>query len=97
MCTIIGLPLGIIGLVLYGVAIYLSQIPVSLLIGKLIIMQKKEPDSIGSMIGALALGLVILLVLGLIPVIGWIINLLVIIFGLGALVTSEVRLRSGEE
>ena len=98
MITVIGLPLGIISLILWGVALYLSQIPVALLLGRLIIRQNRELDSKGIMIGALALGLFVLFVLRLIPIVGWIIGLLVIAFGLGTLITSigTVRFESVE-
>ena len=46
------------------------------------------------MIGALALGLAILLVLGLIPYVGGLVMLLTIIFGLGSLVVSVARSRA---
>ncbi|MFH0847678.1 MAG: hypothetical protein V1894_06485 [Chloroflexota bacterium] len=89
MITVIGLPLGLISLVLYGIAVYLSQIPVGLLIGRLIIRQNRELGSRGLVIGALALGLLILLLLRLLPFIGWITGLLTVVFGLGTLVTSR--------
>jgi len=92
--TIIGLPVGLIALVLYGIAVYLSQIPVGFLIGRLIIRRNGEIESRGLMIGALALGLAILLVLGLIPYIGGLVMLLTIIFGLGSLVVSVMRSRA---
>ena len=93
MITVIGLPLGIISLVLWGIALYLSQIPVALLLGRLIIRQNRELDSTGMMIGALALGLLVLFVLRLTPIIGWIVGLLIIVFGLGTLVSSIGTMR----
>ena len=92
MITVVGLPLGLISLVLYGIAIYLSQIPVALLIGRLIIRPRGEMDSQGLLIGAFALGLAILFLLRLIPFIGWFIGLLVVVFGLGSLITSTTRI-----
>jgi hypothetical protein len=91
MITVIGLPLGLISLVLYGIALYLAQIPIALLIGRLIIRQNRELGSKGMMIGALALGLVILFLLRLIPFVGWIVGLLTIVFGLGSLITAYRR------
>lgn len=91
MITVIGIPLGIISLVLWGIAIYLSQLPVALLIGRLIIKQNQELESKGLMIGALALGLFLLLVLRLIPFIGWVVGLLTVVFGLGTLITAARR------
>jgi hypothetical protein len=45
------------------------------------------------MIGALALGLVILTLLRLIPYLGFWIGLAVVLFGLGAVLVSETTLR----
>jgi hypothetical protein len=91
MITVIGLPVGLISLALYGIAVYLSQIPVALLIGRLVIRQNRELESKTLMIGALALGLFILLLLRLIPFIGWLVALLTVVFGLGTLVTAVRR------
>ena len=91
MISIIGIPLGLIALVLYGIALYLSQIPVGLLIGRLIIRQNRPIESRGLMIGALALGLLILIVLASIPVVGWIFGLATILLGLGALITASIK------
>ena len=94
IATVIGLPVGLIALALYGIAIYLSQIPVALLIGRLIIRQSRELESKGLMVGALALGLAILLILSLIPFVGWLVWLFTAMFGLGTLVTSVRRFRA---
>ncbi len=93
-CTVIGLPVGIIALVLYGIAIYLSQIPVALCIGRLIIGRFREVESSGIMVGSLATGLAILTVVRLIPVIGFLVGLATAIFGLGSLVSSRITLRA---
>jgi hypothetical protein len=92
--TIIGLPVGLIALVLYGIAVYLSQIPVGFLIGRLILKRNGEIESRGLFIGALALGLAILLVLGLIPYVGGLVMLLTIMFGLGSLIVLVARSRA---
>jgi len=84
--TLIGIPLALIGLVLYGIAIYLSQIPVALLIGLLIIKRSTVIESKGLLIGALAVGLVILVILRWIPFAGFWFGLAAVLFGLGTLV-----------
>ena len=93
-CTVIGLPAGIISLVLYGIAIYLSQIPVALCIGRLIIGRFREVESKGIMVGTLATGLAILAILGCIPIIGFIVGLATAIFGLGSLISSQIKVRT---
>ncbi len=92
--TVIGIPVGLIALAVYGIAIYLSQIPVALLIGRLIIRRSTEMESKGLLVGALALGLVILGILRLIPFLGFWVGLATALFGLGAVVVSEKRLQA---
>lgn len=92
--TVIGIPVGLIALALYGIAIYLSQIPVALLIGRLIIRRSTDVESKGLLVGALALGLVILVILRLIPFLAFWVGLATALFGLGAVVVSERRLRT---
>jgi len=92
--TIIGIPLGLIALALWGIAIYLAQIPVGLFIGRWIIGHFRSVEGKAIMVGALALGLVILRLLRLIPHLGFFIGLAVILFGLGAVVVSERRRRA---
>jgi hypothetical protein len=92
--TIVGIPLGLIALALWGIGLYLAQIPVSLFIGRLIIGRFRGVEGKAIMVGALALGLIILALLGLIPYVGFFIALAVTIFGLGAVVVSERRRRA---
>jgi len=91
--TIIGIPVGLITLALWGIAMYLAQIPVGLFIGRWIVAHFREVDGKAITVGTLALGLVILKLLRLIPHLGFFIGLAVIIFGLGAVVASERRRR----
>ncbi len=91
--TVIGIPLGLIGLTLWGIAIYLSQIPVGLFIGRWIIGYFREVETKGILVGAFTSGLLILSLLRLIPYLGFAIGLATVLFGLGALLVSERRLR----
>jgi len=92
--TIIGIPVGLIALVLYGIALYVAQIPVGLLIGRLIIDRFRVVEGKAIMVGALALGLAILKLLSLIPYFGIVVGLAVVIFGLGAAVAAERKRRA---
>jgi cytoskeletal protein CcmA (bactofilin family) len=92
--TIIGISAGVIALVLYGIGLYLAQIPVGLLVGRWIIGRFSVVESKAAMVGALALGLVILKLLSLIPYFGFVIGLAVVIFGLGAIVAAERKQRA---
>ncbi len=97
--TIIGLPIGLMALALWGIAIYLAQIPVGLFLGQWIISYFGElKDSKGFMIGALAVGLLIIKLLTLVPHLGFFIGLTVTLFGLGAVVVNarKQRVKVGE-
>ncbi len=92
--TIIGLPLGLITLVLYGITLCLTQLFAGLFIGQLIIGSSGEVVSKGALVGALALGLAILSLLRLIPYLDFVIGLATVLFGLGAILVSERKLRA---
>ena len=93
LITVVGVPVALIGLTVYGIGIYLSQIVVGLFIGYWIIGYFRGVESRGILIGALALGFAILTLLKLIPYVGFPLWLATALFGLGALVVSERRLR----
>jgi len=92
--TIIGLPLGLITLVLYGIALYLTQLFAGLFIGQLITGSSRKAVSKGALVGALVLGLAILNLLTLIPYLDFVIGLATVLFGLGAILVSERKLRA---
>lgn len=87
--TVIGLPLGVIAFLLWGILLYLSQMPVSLFIGHLILGRDRPLETKGFMIGCLALGLLILWLLKAIPVAGFFVFLATALFGLGAFIAGE--------
>ncbi len=94
--TIVGIPIGLIGTVTYIIAIYLSQIAVGLFLGYWILGYFSKVESRGILLGAFALGLIILTLIQLIPYIGPIFVLATIIFGLGAMALSQKTLREME-
>lgn len=77
MFTVIGIPLGIIALMLYGILLYLARLPVGLWIGSKILKNEEKP------ILPMLLGLVILLLVAYIPYIGRFTSLVVLLFGIG--------------
>jgi len=95
--TIVGVPVGLIGLTLYGIVIYLSQIAVGLFIGYWIIGYFSKMESRGVLVGALALGFTILTLLKLIPYVGfpWL-WLATVLFGIGAMSLSQKTLKAEE-
>ena len=92
--TIIALPLGLIALAHYIIAIYLTQLFVGLLIGQLIIGAFRGVETRAALVGALAFGLAILSLLRLIPYLDFFIGLATVLFGLGAIFVSERKLRT---
>jgi len=92
--TIIGIPVGLITLAIYGIALYIAQIPVGLFIGRLIIGRSRVVEGKAIMVGALAIGLAILKLLSLIPYFGVAVGVAVVIFGLGAVVAADRKRRA---
>jgi len=93
LITVVGVPLGVIGLILYGIGIYLSQLVVGLFLGYWIIGYFRKVETRGILVGALALGFAVLTLVKLIPYVGYIVVLAAILFGLGALLVSTRRPR----
>lgn len=92
--TIVGISVGLIALLFYAVALYLAQIPVALFLGRWIIGSFRAVEGKPIMLGALAIGLVIIHLLRLIPYFGFFVSLVVILFGLGSLVVWERKRRA---
>ena len=82
---VIGIPLGLAGLAVYMLAVYLGHIFTGLFIGRWILRQRTDVNSTGRLIAALALGLLIVYVCGVIPFVSWLTNLAVVLFGLGTI------------
>lgn len=90
MITIIGIPLGILVLLGYGILLYLAKILVSVAISLAITSRTNEIGK--SRTGWLVvLSLIILGLLGMIPYLGFILWLLVAVSGLGTFVMSHFR------
>ena len=92
--TIIGIPLSIMGAVIYGIAIFLSQVVIGLFIGYWILGHFSNIESRGLLIGAFVLGFTLLTLVRFVPYIGWIIWLATAVFGIGAMAMSQKILRS---
>jgi len=86
--TIIGLGVGITALLVYIIAIYAAQVFVGEWVGEKLL---GAGAGTGAAIGRLAVGLAILHVLRLIPFAGRLVGLIVVLWGLGALVLAIHR------
>ena len=78
MISIIGLPLGIIVALLYGILIYLSMIPTAIYLGNWIMNKKNQNDYL-----VVAISLLIIYMIRIVPIIGGIIGFISLILGLG--------------
>jgi hypothetical protein len=94
--TIIGIPLGVIVAILYGLAIFLGQIAFGLFLGYWIIGYARSVDSKGILILAFLLGFVLLTLVKLIPFVGPVIWIATTIFGIGAMAISNKTMPSGD-
>ena len=90
--TVVGLPIGLIALVLWGVLLYIAQIPVAIFIGYLILGRSRALEGKGFMIGCLALGLLLIALVKLMPFVGFFICLAVAIFGMGAFLMVDKKM-----
>lgn len=91
--TIIGAPLALIISAFYLIALYVSKVFVGIFLGKEILtyFRKDKKDQSVSLMGAMILGLIIFSLLTFIPLLGWFIGLVGIIWTLGALVEIKKR------
>jgi cytoskeletal protein CcmA (bactofilin family) len=87
--TIVGLGLGVPAILLYLVALYSTQVFIGSWIGEKLL---GVGTGIGPAIGRLALGLAILRGLRILPYIGWLVTLVMLFWGLGALALALHRM-----
>jgi hypothetical protein len=83
---IVGIPLGAIALAAYIIGLYFGHILIAIFVGKWMLRLGNEQASTGKLIGALALGLFIVYLAGLIPFISIFTDLAVVLFGFGAII-----------
>ena len=81
--TLIGLPVGLVTLVIWAVGLYLSKIVVAHYLGTALLRSKRQ--DMRSVALALSVGLLLVLVAVSLPYVGWVINGLLVILGLGAM------------
>lgn len=81
--TLIGLPAGLVIAAVWGLSLYVSKIVVAHFLGNALLRPKQQ--DIRSMLLPLLAGLVLVLIAVSLPYVGWVINLLLVIIGLGAM------------
>jgi hypothetical protein len=85
--TVIGIPLAIVLFALYCVALLLSGVFVSYLVGGWLLGRLKRPET--SPYARLAVGALVVAFFASLPWIGWVVQLLVLMIGLGALLLER--------
>ncbi|MBQ9019263.1 MAG: hypothetical protein IJ097_02995 [Bacilli bacterium] len=78
MITVVGIPLSIVSLIVYGLLVYLSIIPTTYYFGNLVFGK-----SIKNKYGIFTLSLLIIYLIRIIPIIGGLVGFISLIFGLG--------------
>jgi cytoskeletal protein CcmA (bactofilin family) len=87
--TIVGIPLGLIVLVSFLFGLFLSRIFVALYIGS-VMLERLNRMKGASRVWKLFIGLLLLEILASIPVVGRLINFIVIILGFGAILLADI-------
>ncbi|OGY49185.1 MAG: hypothetical protein A3D39_05760 [Candidatus Buchananbacteria bacterium RIFCSPHIGHO2_02_FULL_39_17] len=88
--TIIGLPLAIILISIYALALYLTKVFVALTLGLALLNKLSGANKFkGSLIWPLALGLLIFLILISLPIFGWLIKIILMLWAFGALISVK--------
>jgi len=90
--TVIGVPLAIVAALLYGVAAYLSTLPFSIWIGRLLLAARNRAGRQGVLLSFLVGG-VLLLAVQAVPVVGPLVALVAGCLGFGAIVLRALALR----
>lgn len=88
--TLVGIPLAMIVLAAACIATYLAKIFVALFLTSYVFKLNKVASSI-KLFGIITIGLVAYYLIGMIPVVGWIINFIMIIIALGTIVTLKME------
>jgi cytoskeletal protein CcmA (bactofilin family) len=87
--TLVGLPVSLMLLAAYLPAIYLAQIWVGAFLGRMLL--KPAGDAKSDWLMGLLLGLLVLIIVGYIPYLGWLVHLGVVCLGLGAFACQFYR------
>lgn len=96
LITIIGIPIALLGLVLYIAIIYLSKVFVSIWIGDLVFNPRKIKNR-KELFVEFVVGLIVLSILVLLPYVGWLFSLGSVLLGSGVLVKSLFFSRKGRK
>ena len=90
--TLLALPVGVILLVLYGVTLYLARIYAVTCAGQFLLRRRHDSSSLT---GPFVAGLVLYSLLSLVPVVGGLLTLSTMLFGLGAVLLTKKDVLAG--
>lgn len=93
LVLVLTIPLSLLLMTLYGITLFIGYLLVSMTLGTLGIRFFKSQNTFSDYYWGLALGMIIILILSAIPFVGWVINLLLIFFGLGTLSSYFWKMR----
>jgi cytoskeletal protein CcmA (bactofilin family) len=96
LVTVIGIPAALVALMLYVIVFYVSKLFVAQAIGDKILTTLSSSPGPKSQALALLIGLIILTVLFHLPYVGWILYLLTVMLGLGAILIAYNRCRKAK-
>lgn len=91
MATVIGIPIGMVTMAGFVVLVALAFVAIAYCIGlyvRVLFSRQGIPEGSGSRILWTSLGIFILMIVGLIPFVGWVIGTLAMIAGLGAVISQ---------
>ena len=89
MVTVVGLPVGLIAMLLFGMALYVAKLPIAAWAGRRLLALAGRPDA--SPYAAMAAGVLTLYLLFATPWVGWLFWLAATWLGLGAMVLAGRR------
>ena len=92
--TFVGMALSVMAFMIYTVALYLSQIITALLLGRLLLGIKEETVKPGHLFGSFVLGLFLIRLVRFIPVVGFIVWAVAVLFGMGTFVVLQMKVKS---
>jgi len=90
LITTIGIPMSLVILMMWLIFLYLGKIMAAMLIGFKII-KVDQKSKFGRILGSFALGAFIYTLIGMIPIVGWMINFIFILIALGGMTSHKIE------
>ena len=84
--TLLGLPIGIVLMALYGVVLYLGRVYAMTWLGQMLLRRMSDSSSLA---WSFVLGLIVYMILSFLPIVGDVVTLLTVVLGLGSLLVAE--------